>query len=259
MSNIYTTAYVIMMVCQTICAVYSVRKLIMTFRSDLNTSSRWTAAFAVLFFVSIMCALLYGVAGAKGALALVIAFNFVLIVTQIRLFHSEDVSAQSLWLMVFYIAGLFYITILARIGAEPLITEVYTTPQMTPLAILTIPELMDHNIQNVIMLVPMGFMLAYMFPRLYSGPSDFIISGLLVSSTLESFQLMLQVGQCDIDDIIMNTAGAMIGLAVYNYYVRIKKAKKNQKVKIKIRKKKKKKMKIKKALLKMLYLKKKLL
>ncbi len=86
----------------------------------------------------------------------------------------------------------------------------------------SISNLMDHfyfmvplkNIAgNIILFVPLGFMLTLKFDRL-NGLFEIVIVGLLSSTFIEITQLSLPIRAFDIDDIILNTLGTVIGFFV---------------------------------------------
>jgi glycopeptide antibiotics resistance protein len=67
---------------------------------------------------------------------------------------------------------------------------------------------------NIIAFVPLGFFLPLLKEKLNKYWKIFMISGLL-SLFFEVFQLMTGIGAFDIDDIILNTFGAMLGIFMY--------------------------------------------
>ena len=69
-------------------------------------------------------------------------------------------------------------------------------------------------IGNIIGVVPFGSIL----PWIYKRKRQFWLSTLLTaefSLFIELTQLMLRVGSCDIDDIILNTCGGMLGYGLF--------------------------------------------
>lgn len=67
---------------------------------------------------------------------------------------------------------------------------------------------------NVIGFVPFGFILPVMHPNLKSG---WLVGslGFLLSLTVETMQLLFRVGCFDVDDLLLNTLGAIIGFLVF--------------------------------------------
>lgn len=76
-------------------------------------------------------------------------------------------------------------------------------------------EPLHHVFLNAIMFVPIGFLLPMMDPDnldhfMYIGPL-----GLMLTTLIEATQMFLQIGQCDLEDIVANTLGALIGLIIF--------------------------------------------
>jgi glycopeptide antibiotics resistance protein len=69
-------------------------------------------------------------------------------------------------------------------------------------------------IGNLVMLLPLGIYVPLLFPKLSGFFRVFIIC-LLVSISIELMQLITNVRSTDIDDVILNTSGAIVGYGVY--------------------------------------------
>jgi glycopeptide antibiotics resistance protein len=69
-------------------------------------------------------------------------------------------------------------------------------------------------IGNLVMLLPLGIYIPLLFPRLSGFFRVFIIC-LLVSVAIELMQLITSVRSTDIDDVILNTSGAVVGYIIY--------------------------------------------
>lgn len=67
---------------------------------------------------------------------------------------------------------------------------------------------------NVAMFVPLGFLLPGSIPRLAGFWRTFLTAGLLICA-VEILQMLLLVGSCDVDDLILNLAGVSIGYGMY--------------------------------------------
>ena len=66
---------------------------------------------------------------------------------------------------------------------------------------------------NIVPFAPIGFLLPLVFDKLKSFLSLFLISlGIIVF--FELFQLVTKLGSCDIDDVILNMLGVVIGYLV---------------------------------------------
>ena len=67
---------------------------------------------------------------------------------------------------------------------------------------------------NVIGFLPFGFILPVIFRRMNSG-FLICISGFILSLTVEVIQLITKVGCFDVDDLILNTLGAVLGYVLF--------------------------------------------
>ena len=63
---------------------------------------------------------------------------------------------------------------------------------------------------NIIMFVPLGFLLPQVFPNFSSLPRVLLITAAIITA-VEIIQLFTLVGSCDIDDLILNVIGSAIG------------------------------------------------
>ncbi|HEV8506170.1 MAG TPA: VanZ family protein [Chitinophagaceae bacterium] len=69
-------------------------------------------------------------------------------------------------------------------------------------------------IGNLVMLLPLGIYVPLLFPKLSGFFRVFVIC-LLVSVSIELMQLITSVRSTDIDDVILNTSGAVVGYLMY--------------------------------------------
>lgn len=67
---------------------------------------------------------------------------------------------------------------------------------------------------NVVAFVPFGFILPIVTRYMRSGVT-IIMSGFVLSLTVELIQLITRVGCFDVDDLILNTLGAAIGYLLF--------------------------------------------
>lgn len=67
---------------------------------------------------------------------------------------------------------------------------------------------------NVVVFIPLGFLLPHAFRKLHGFVRTFFAS-LLIILFIEGGQLLSGVGEFDVDDILLNMVGAMIGYAFY--------------------------------------------
>lgn len=72
---------------------------------------------------------------------------------------------------------------------------------------------------NIVMFIPLGFLLPQVFDRLTSLPRVLLTTAILITA-VEIIQLFTLVGSCDIDDLILNLIGSAIG---YGFHLAAKK------------------------------------
>ena len=74
-------------------------------------------------------------------------------------------------------------------------------------------------LENFLIFVPMGIYLQMLLPRTKLYVKFMLIAG--TSFLLETMQYILAVGRSDITDVFTNTAGGLLGLAVYSMAARL--------------------------------------
>ncbi len=73
-------------------------------------------------------------------------------------------------------------------------------------------------LQNILLFIPFGFMLPLIWPRTKSWRCT-ALSGLAFSALIEASQL-INHRSTDVDDLIMNTAGALLGYVLFILFTR---------------------------------------
>lgn len=83
-------------------------------------------------------------------------------------------------------------------------------------------ESFEHIFLNVAMFVPIGVIFPFMTERYNRKLISSASFGILFSTIIETGQLFLHSGTCDIDDILSNSLGALIGTAIAAAGIRMK-------------------------------------
>ena len=76
---------------------------------------------------------------------------------------------------------------------------------------------------NVVMFVPMGYLLPYVFDSYHKDKKKTILTCFIISLLIENIQLITKRGFYDVDDIVSNTLGGLIGFEFYMlfaYFIR---------------------------------------
>lgn len=69
-------------------------------------------------------------------------------------------------------------------------------------------------IENLMLFIPFGILLPLCFPKARKSLVC-ILSGCILSIFIETVQYMTQRGNCELDDVIMNTLGTFTGWVIY--------------------------------------------
>jgi glycopeptide antibiotics resistance protein len=70
---------------------------------------------------------------------------------------------------------------------------------------------------NIVAFAPMGFLMPILLKKLQNGINVSIVS-FIVSLLFELTQLILSIGEFDIDDIILNVLGAILGYLLFKVF-----------------------------------------
>ncbi len=79
-------------------------------------------------------------------------------------------------------------------------------------------EPLQHAMLNAVMFIPIGALFPFIYPERLSKVLYVGTLGLMLSTLIESTQMFLRIGQCDVEDIVANMAGALIGALLYKLY-----------------------------------------
>lgn len=87
---------------------------------------------------------------------------------------------------------------------------------------ISVSDLAFRNlVGNVVLFIPLGIFLPLIFPKQRRLPVLLItVAGII--SIVELTQMFTLLGTCDIDDLILNTAGAAAGFGIYKLICRIR-------------------------------------
>ena len=81
---------------------------------------------------------------------------------------------------------------------------------------------------NIVMFIPLGFLFPCLWPRLCSF-GHFLLVVVAIIVGVELMQLFTLLGSCDIDDLLLNTVGAVIGFGLLRLVDKLRLQKVSQK------------------------------
>lgn len=124
-------------------------------------------------------------------------------------------------LFIIYMSYLFYLVFLSSYYGRTVIHRNYNI-----IPFKTIGEFLffNHNIRailrniggNIAAFVPMGFLLPLGFPKMNKESKIFAVI-LAATLSIEISQFIFGVGTCDVDDVILNFIGGIIGYKIYTF------------------------------------------
>lgn len=122
-------------------------------------------------------------------------------------------NKTALVLFLLYLLMVSYITVFSRRGKVQTdillsfdsIREAVNRRSLEPL---------QHLWLNIVMFVPIGALFAAIHPSL-ARVSTVLPLGMLLTTIIETAQLLMRNGQCDLEDLVANTVGALLGLLLY--------------------------------------------
>lgn len=79
---------------------------------------------------------------------------------------------------------------------------------------ITNPKLLKEILLNILLYVPLGYLLPFVWPKLEKKRLVVPI-GFLCSCATELTQLLFRLGWCELDDIVGNTLGCFLGCLLY--------------------------------------------
>lgn len=136
--------------------------------------------------------------------------------------NFRQLNKTMLALFILYLLMMSYVTIFSRQGRVQ--TDILLSFDSIEEAINRHSlEPLQHLWLNVVLFVPLGTLFAAIDPPRLARISIILPLGMLLTTLVETIQLLLHLGQCDLEDLVANTLGACLGLLVFRLYSRLQK------------------------------------
>lgn len=130
--------------------------------------------------------------------------------------NFREINIRALVLLLLYLMVVAYVTLFSRSEGHSTaillrfdsFSEALQKKSLEPL---------QHVFLNAIMFIPIGFLFSMIHD---SFDSFFFVAplGLMMSTLIEATQMFLTIGQCDVEDILANTMGTIVGLIIFRIY-----------------------------------------
>lgn len=77
----------------------------------------------------------------------------------------------------------------------------------------------ENLLGNIVIFVPLGFLLPIILRRKVHNLKSIAMTSFFVSLALETSQLIFNLGIFDVDDIMLNMSGAVLGYIIYRIFI----------------------------------------
>ena len=122
-------------------------------------------------------------------------------------------------LLIVYIGYLLYLVFLSPYYGRGYLHRSYN---LIPFKTIIKYAFSSHNLKisvvnivgNIFAFLPMGFLVPLAIPKANKF-KNIVIIVLIATSCIEIIQLIMGVGTCDVDDVILNLVGGIIGFKIY--------------------------------------------
>lgn len=125
--------------------------------------------------------------------------------------NFREINKGALALFLTYLLAILYVTLFSRWG-------VHNTSVKTGL-FTDMGESLHHLVLNIALFLPFGFLLPAVNKKRQTTVLV-ILTGMMLSTFIETVQMFLQIGESDIKDIFGNTMGTILGYLIYYLVVR---------------------------------------
>lgn len=132
--------------------------------------------------------------------------------------RKKLVSSAAL-LLILDLAAVFFVTLGSRLG-EPARGGFQLVPFLSLIQAVQRGSLylVHHALLNAVLFIPTGFILPQLGPAQLRRIGMNFWVGLVLSTAIETIQLIAHLGLCDINDIIFNALGAAAGTILYYFF-----------------------------------------
>ncbi len=125
--------------------------------------------------------------------------------------EKQHMQWMALLLFLCYCVLVVTVTILIRRGTETMAVNMIPFTHVIKAINTGSMKSLEGDILNILLFVPFGFLLPQINKQVFRKAIFVLILGFAASTIIETIQLMFHLGYCDINDIITNSLGAVIG------------------------------------------------
>ena len=134
--------------------------------------------------------------------------------------HFSELNKTMLVLFILYVVVVSYFTIFNREEGHSRAILLRFDSLQTAIRTNSL-EPLHHAMLNAVMFIPIGILFPFVLPSRLN--SIFYVGGLglMMSTMIEATQMLLRLGQCDVEDIVANALGAVIGVILFKIFMAV--------------------------------------
>ncbi len=136
--------------------------------------------------------------------------------------NKDTMKTNFIVIFLAYFLTLLYLTLFMRVGSTNTSVEIMPFDDFSRAFETGDLSLLRHMFMNVVLFIPFGYLIPAMNPKRLKKWSFSMLGGLILSTLIEGCQLTAQLGECDVDDIIANTVGSVIGYVLVRFIWRVR-------------------------------------
>lgn len=136
--------------------------------------------------------------------------------------NKNKIQVGPFLLFLSYILAVLYITLIMREESEASVIQMELFRWIHSVSHFQATSTFQHMLLNCAMFIPIGVVFPFISEKQKGKFIPSISFGMAMSVVIESGQLFLRSGICDIDDIVSNTLGTAIGALITIVYKELK-------------------------------------
>ena len=138
--------------------------------------------------------------------------------------HRKSMDTVSAVALLIWFLVVLFLTLFSRLGNEAT-TRVFSTPFHGLLKAMKQGdmEFLTDFFLNILLFVPIGFLIPRIDPKYLKKISFSLLGGIMLSTMIEGIQFLTGLGMSDVDDVISNSLGALIGYLLWKLVHQIQK------------------------------------
>lgn len=128
---------------------------------------------------------------------------------------NREIRSRHVILFLLYLFAILLVTLVTRRPRADVVLQTEMFASVKEFMVKGTVEDLNHMVLNIVMFMPLGYLFVQMHPQKLGDPAKVVGVGIMLSSVIETCQLIFRLGNCDMDDILANTIGIFLGWALF--------------------------------------------